>query len=41
MLRLPEIETAIFRLGVFLMSVVMFGDYVFRKIWAILGPLFR
>jgi hypothetical protein len=33
-------EVGIVRIGVFVMFIVTFGDYIVRKLWAILGPLF-
>lgn len=39
--RLSRYESQIIRLGIFAVFVVTFGDYVIRKIWAVLGPLFK
>lgn len=38
--RLAKVEAAIIRLGIFLVFLVTFGDYVVKKIWPIIGPLF-
>lgn len=39
--RLSVWETRIIRLGIFILFVVTFGDYIFQKVWPILAPLFR
>jgi hypothetical protein len=39
--RLSVVEAWIIRLGVFLVFLVTFGDYVFHKIWPIIGPICR
>jgi hypothetical protein len=38
---LTELEASIIRLGIFVVFIVTFGDFVFRKIWPVLGPLFQ
>jgi hypothetical protein len=35
-----KFEAFLVRLGIFLLFLVTFGDYVARKIWAVIGPLF-
>lgn len=37
---IPSWEARIIRWGIFLIFLVTFGDYVFRKVWPIVGPLF-
>lgn len=32
-------ETRIIRYGIFLVFLVTFGDYIFQKVWAVIGPL--
>lgn len=38
---LSDLESLIIRPGIFLVFVVTFGEYVFGKIWPLIGPLFR
>ena len=38
--RLNRWETTIIHLGIFLVFLATFADYVFGKIWPIIGPLF-
>jgi len=38
---LPEYEALIIKVGIFLVFLVTFGEYVFKKIWTVIGPLFR
>jgi hypothetical protein len=38
---LPEYEALIIKVGLFLVFLVTFGEYVFKKIWSVIGPLFR
>jgi hypothetical protein len=37
---LDKLEVQIIRLGVFLIFVVTFGDYVVKKVWSVVKPLF-
>ena len=34
-------KLTIFEVGIFLLFVFEFGDYLIRKLWGIVGPLFR
>jgi hypothetical protein len=38
--KLATWKTLIIEIGIFVLFVVTFGDYLLRKIWAILRPLF-
>jgi len=38
---LESLESKIIRVGIFLIFLATFGDYVFQKVWAIIGPLVR
>jgi hypothetical protein len=37
---LGRAEVMIIRLGIFLVFLVTFGDYVFHKVWPVIGRLF-
>jgi hypothetical protein len=38
--KLTEWEARIIRAGIFLIFLVTFGDYVLKKVWAVVAPLF-
>jgi hypothetical protein len=38
--RLVAWEARIIRWGIFLVFLATFGDYVFRKVWPVVAPLF-
>ena len=40
MASLSDWESRIIRVGIFIVFVVTFGDYVISKIWPIIEPLF-
>ena len=41
MRRLDDLEYRIFKRGLFLVFVVTFGDFLYQKIWPVLGRLLK
>lgn len=39
--KLASWKTLILEVGLFLLFLVTFGEFVLKKVWAIIGPLFE